>query len=100
MQRPVFLHPLRPLHMLYSSVKPGHIGIHKHIFPSSSENVCYLATQINRIPDGLCFTSAVCQLHLLSERPRHCYGSRVLPLFNLPYREGLELLLWHQLLNV
>lgn len=94
----VFFIPLRPLRMLHSSVKPGHIGIHKHIFPRASENFCYLATQINRAPDGLCFTSAVCQLHLLSER--QSYGPRVLPLFSLLYREGLELLFWHQLLNV
>lgn len=100
MQRPIFHHPLRPLRMLLSSGKPGHIAIHKHIFLRSSENFCYLATQINRAPDGLCFTSAVCQLSLLSERRRHCYGPKVLRLFNLQYREDLELLLWHQLLNV
>lgn len=86
-----FFIPLRPLCMLHSSVEPGDIGIHKHIIARSSENFCYLATQINCAPDGLCFTSAVAPA--VREAKTLCYGPRVLRLFNLQYREALELLL-------
>lgn len=42
-----------------------------------------------------------CVSYTCWQRQRHSVmGLRILHLFNLQYREGLELLLWHQLLNV
>lgn len=50
----------------------------------------YLATQTNCAPDCLCFTSATCQPHLLSERDRQRYGPEVLSLLSPQRREHTE----------
>lgn len=94
MQHPIILPLIKT--SCCNLVKPGHIGIHKHTFTRSSENVCYLATQINRAPDDLCFASAGCLLHLLSERQRRSFMGQGFCLSS-----ALELLLLrHQPFNV
>ncbi|MEQ2184030.1 hypothetical protein GOODEAATRI_003831 [Goodea atripinnis] len=61
----------KKLHRSIFQRHTGPIGIHKNNKLSSLWMLfgfCYLVTQTNRAPDCLCFSSAACQPHLLSER--------------------------------